>query len=86
MKQKIRFLVSLVSFLFLPGCLTMDSAPITKLYVIDVDHGVCSERIITDKKTLSSRFNQDLPLSYCDGNVSLTMKEFLDLRTFLQGK
>jgi len=78
--------ILLLSSIFLVGCLTMDKAPISKLYVIDVQHQVCAERIITDKKTLSSKWSQDLPLDSCDGNVSLTMKEFLDLRTYLKGK
>lgn len=64
----------------------MQNAPITKLYVIDIEHQVCSEREITDKDTLASRFVRDLPLKNCDGNISLTAKEFLDLRTYLKGQ
>lgn len=64
----------------------MDEAPITTLFVVDVQHNVCSERRITDKKTLSSVWVQDLPLVSCDGNVSLSMQEFLNLRSFLKGK
>lgn len=64
----------------------MDKAPITKLYVVDVTNNVCSERIITDKKTLASREIDSHPLNKCNGNVSLTMKEFLDLRTYLKGQ
>lgn len=68
------------------GCLKMDKAPITHLYVIDYQNNVCAQRLITDKKTLSSRHIADLPLEACDGNVSLTMEEFLNLRTFIKGK
>ena len=68
------------------GCLKMDNAPITHLYVIDYQNNVCARRLITDKKTLSSRHIADLPLEACDGNVSLTMEEFLNLRTFIRGK
>lgn len=63
----------------------MNDAPISHLYVIDVQHNICSKRIITDKNTLSSRFVEDMPLSACDGNVSLTMQEFLNLRTYMKG-
>lgn len=62
----------------------MDKAPITHLYVVDIQHNVCAKRVITNKSTLVSKWVQDLPLESCDGNVSLTMKEFLDLRTFLK--
>ena len=48
--------------------------------------GVCVQHVITDKKTLSSRHIADLPLEACDGNVSLIMEEFLNLRTFIRGK
>jgi len=62
----------------------MKNAPITHLYVIDTDNKVCAKRLITDKSTLSSRWVEDLPLETCDGNVSLTPNEFLDLRTYLR--
>jgi len=68
------------------GCLKMDNAPVTHLYVIDYQNNVCAQRLITDKKTLSSRHIADLPLEACDGNVSLTMEEFLNLRTYMKGK
>jgi hypothetical protein len=62
----------------------MDKVPINNLYVIDTDHGVCSKRRITDKKTLASVWEADLPIDACDGNVSIKAKEFLDLRTYLK--
>jgi hypothetical protein len=64
----------------------MESAPITKLYVVDVTNNICAERVITDKKTLASRQIARHPLEFCNGNVSLKMKEFLDLRTYLKGE
>ena len=76
----------LAALLLSVGCLKMDNAPITHLYVIDYQNNVCAQRLITDKKTLSSRHIADLPLEACDGNVSLTMEEFLNLRTFIRGK
>ena len=76
----------LAALLLSVGCLKMDKAPITHLYVIDYQNNVCAQRLITDKKTLSSRHIADLPLEACDGNVSLTMEEFLNLRTFIRGK
>lgn len=68
------------------GCLTMQDAPITHLYIIDVQNNVCSKRKITNKKTLASYHVADLPIESCDGNVSLTMEEFLNLRTFMGGR
>ena len=63
----------------------MKDAPITHLYVIDLQKGVCSKRVITDKNTLASRRVEDLPLEKCDGLIGLEAKEFLDLRTYLKG-
>lgn len=68
------------------GCKTLNNAPISHLYVVDVQNGVCSKRVITNKQTLASKFVEDLPLESCDGNVSLTMEEFLNLRTYMKGK
>lgn len=68
------------------GCLKMADAPITHLYVIDTQNQVCVQRVITDKKLLTSRHVADLPLESCDGNVSLTMEEFLNLRTYMRGQ
>lgn len=83
-RLRMRFFLSLIS-LSLSGCLTMQNAPITKLYVVDTKNGKCGERVITNKETLASRWVQDLPLEQCNGHVSLTAKEFLDLRTYLKG-
>lgn len=79
---KILFITSLL--LFTLGCRTLDNAPITHLYVVDTDHHVCSKREITDKKTLASRWVEDMPLEACDGVVGLDAKEFRDLRTYLK--
>ena len=70
----------------LSGCLTMKNAPITHLYVIDLQNGVCSKRVITDKNTLASRRIEELPLEACDGIIGLSAEEFLNLRTYLKGK
>lgn len=84
---KIAIVVYILVVLFLSvGCLKIQDAPITHLYVIDVQNGVCAKRKISDKKTLSSYHVEDLPLEACDGNVSLTMQEYLNLRTFIRGK
>lgn len=82
------FWVRIIFFLFILsalGCKTVNDAPITHLYIIDVQHNICSKRIITDKNTLSSRWVEDMPLAACDGNVSLSMQEFLNLRTYMRG-
>lgn len=84
---KIAIVVYILAVLFLSvGCLKMDQAPITHLYVVDVQNNVCAKRIITDKKTLSSRWVEDMPLEACDGAVGLSMQEYLNLRTFIRGK
>lgn len=63
----------------------MQNAPISHLYVLDLQNGVCSKRVITNKETLASRYVQDMPLETCDGYIALSAKEFLDLRTYLKG-
>lgn len=64
----------------------MENAPITKLYVVDIYNSKCSERVITDKNTLASKWVRDLDLVKCNGNISLTAEEFLNLRTYLKGQ
>lgn len=89
MKHSVKIVITvyiIAVLLISVGCRSMDQAPITHLYVVDVQNGVCAKRIITDKKTLSSRHLEDLPLEACDGNVSLSMQEYLNLRTFIRGK
>ena len=83
--MKTIYLVSLL-FLFFSGCKEADEVPITHIYVVDVKNGVCSKRVVTDKKTMASKWVADLHISACDGNVSLTMKEFLDTRTWLNNQ
>jgi hypothetical protein len=74
-------------FLALAGCKTIpEPVPITHLYVVDVQHDVCSVRKITDIKTLSSVWVEDKPLYICDGNVSLSMVEYLKFRIWLKNQ
>lgn len=68
----------------LVGCKSMNEAPITHLYVMDVQHNVCSIRKITNKKTLASIWVQDAPLYMCDGVVGLSMQEYLKLRLWIK--
>lgn len=74
-----------LSLLLLSGCKTLNNAPISHLYVVDLDNGVCSKRIITNKTTLASKRVADLPLSECDGIIGLDAQEFSNLRTYLKG-
>lgn len=78
----------LVVFLFLglSGCKSLNNAPIKHLYVIDLDNGVCSKRIVTDKATLASKWVEDMPLDQCDGVIGMKAEEFLNLRSYLKGK
>jgi len=81
----LKILCSLSIFAFL-GCKSLNDAPISRLYIVDIQHNICSVRKITDKNTLASVWIEDLPLYACDGNVSLNMQEFLNLRTYMKGK
>lgn len=76
--------ILLLVSLLLPGCKYLKDAPVDFIYVIDTDHEICAKRKITNKETLASQWVEDLPLSECDGNVSLTMKDFLNLRTYIK--
>ena len=64
-----------LSFIFLASCIY----DVDHIYVLDTDHGVCSKRAVTNKKTLSSRWVEDLPLDACDGNISVTAEDFVRL-------
>lgn len=60
-----------LSILILSGCYETDY-----IYIIDTDHGVCSKREITNRRTWASRWVEDLPIEACDGNVSVTAEDF----------
>lgn len=78
MKNVVSLRTICLASLLLTGCLSTQH--ISHLYVIDTDNGVCSKRKITNQKTLASRWEADLPLEACDGNVSVTARDFQILR------
>ena len=64
-----------LSFIFLASCIY----DVDHIYVLDTAHGVCSKHAVTNKKTLSSRWVEDLPLDAGDGNISVTAEDFVRL-------
>lgn len=68
------------------GCKSINNAPVSTLYVIDLDNGICSKRQITDKKTLTSKRIAELPVQDCDGIIGLSPEEFLNLRTYMKSQ
>lgn len=76
----------LLVVLLMFGCRSLNDAPISTLYVIDLKNEVCSKREITNKNTLASRWIKDMSLSECDGIIGLSPKEFMDLRTYMKEK
>lgn len=91
MKQRTIYLIRiaiivyiLAALLISVGCKSINNAPVTTLYVIDLDNGICSKRQITDKKTLTSKRVAELPVSECDGIIGLSPEEFLNLRTYMK--
>ncbi len=79
------YIIAVVLF-SISGCKEIQEAPISHIYVIDTTNGVCSKRKILDKKRLTTRFVEDLPIEACDGFVSLTAQEYLDLRAFIRSR
>lgn len=75
----------LLIVLMMLGCKSLNDAPISTLYVIDIQNRVCSKRIITNKNTLASQWVEDMPIEKCDGIVGLSAKEFMNLRTYMKG-
>lgn len=89
--QKMNFWVKIAVALYVlfvlilsVGCKSINSAPISKLYVLDLDNDVCSTREITDKKTLSSKRIAEGPAEDCDGIIGLSPEEFSNLRTYMR--
>ena len=79
-----KLLFSLVC-LSLCGCpWDKDENPIDEIFVIDVPHNVCAQRIITDKETLESRPGLESLLIACDGNVSIKYKVWQEIRRKLK--
>lgn len=71
--------------MFSVSCKSMNSIPLTHLYVVDTTNRICSKRIITDKQTLASRFVEDMPLENCDGYIATEPEEFGKTRVWLKG-
>lgn len=93
MKQRTIYLIRiaiivyiLAALLISVGCKSINNAPVSKLYVLDLDNNVCSVRQITDKKTLSSKRISEGPASDCDGVIGLSPEEFSNLRTFMRNQ
>lgn len=91
MKQRTIYLIRiaiivyiLAALLISVGCKSINNAPVSKLYVLDLDNNVCSVRQITDKKTLSSKRISEGPAQDCDGIIGLSPEEFLNLRTYMK--
>lgn len=68
------------------GCKQASDAPVSHLYVIDVQHQICAKRVITNKQTLASKHVEDMPIENCDGVIALSPNEFLNLRSWLKAK
>ncbi len=61
-----------------------ETMPLDYVYMIDVPHSVCSKKEVIDRDNLLFRHSEDLPLIECDGNVSISMDEWLDLKNWIQ--
>ena len=81
----ITYIIAVMLF-SLVGCKQAKEAPISHIYVIDVQHQICSRRVILNKQTLSSKFVEDMPIENCDGFIALSAQEFLDLRSWMRAK
>lgn len=79
-----RKILLLIISLMLPGCLTMKEAPINYFYIVDLPHGVCTKKKVTNRETLTMTTEAELPVSACDGIIGMQSKEFLDLRTYIR--
>ena len=79
------YIVAVVLF-SISGCKQAKEAPISHIYVIDVQHQICSRRVILNKQTLSSKFVEDMPIENCDGFIALSAQEFLDLKSWIRAK
>lgn len=74
----------LTTSLLLASCLSMKEAPIDYFYVIDIPHGVCTQKQVLDRQTLTMKTVAELPLIECDGNIGMRAQEFLNLRTWIR--
>ena len=79
------YVVAVVLF-SISGCKQAKEAPISHIYVIDIQHQVCAKRVILNKQTLSSRHVEDMPIENCDGFIALSAQEFLDLKSWMRAK
>lgn len=79
------YIIAVVLF-SISGCKQAKDAPISHIYVIDIQHQNCAKRVITNKQTLVSKHVEDMPIENCDGVIALSPNEFLDLRQWMRSK
>lgn len=79
------YIIAVVLF-SISGCKQAKDAPISHIYVIDIQHQVCAKRVILNKQTLSSRHVEDMPIENCDGFIALSAQEFLALRSWMRAR
>jgi hypothetical protein len=58
--------------------------PLQYVYVVDVQHSICAKKEIVDKENLIFKHVEDLPLTACDGNVSIAKADFLEFKKWVR--
>lgn len=83
--QKMNLSISsiFIALLFLVAC-SERPFPIDHVYVIDLPHEACSKKKIVDPENLVFEHVEDLPLSACDGNISIAKDDFHPLKDWIK--
>ncbi len=76
-------MIILILSLFLFGACSDRPFPVQYVYVVDVQHSVCSKNEIIDQAKLIFKHIEDLPLAACDGNVSIAKDDFPSLKKWI---
>lgn len=75
-------LLAIFIVLLLTSC--ANNFPSDYVYVIDIPHKVCAQYKISDKQKIIFQWVADLPLTQCDGNVSLSKDDWPAVRDWIR--
>lgn len=84
LKTTISMALLLSLSLILSACEDERPMPLDFVYVVDLKHLVCAKKEIVDKENLIFRHVEDLPLTECDGNVSIAKDDFPPFRDWVK--
>lgn len=77
-------MILLTASLFLISCGKGTHFPLAYIYVVDVQHQVCAQKMVESRNPIKFKHVADLPLAYCDGGVLIAYNDWLGFKKWLE--